>query len=63
METYTDFEVSYLIQTFMNKIDTKLWNHCRVYLTDVFYYKVDQIRAILATFDSILAQGETFSAN
>ena len=31
METYTDFGVSYLIQTFVNKINTKkLWNDCRV---------------------------------
>ena len=29
MEIYTDFAVSYLIQTFVNKIDTKLWNDCR----------------------------------
>ena len=30
METYTDFGVSYLIQTFINKINTKLWKNCRV---------------------------------
>ena len=53
METYTDFGVSYLIQTFVNKINTKLWNDCRVYLTGDFYYKVDQNRAILATLDSL----------
>ena len=41
LETYTDFGVSYLIQTFVNKINTKLWNDCQVYLTDDFYYKVD----------------------
>ena len=28
-ETYTDFGVSCLIQTFVNKIKTKLWNECR----------------------------------
>ena len=44
--------VSYLIQTFVNEINTKLWNDCRVYSTDDFYYKVDQNRAILATCDS-----------
>ena len=31
METYTDFGVFYLIQTFVNKINTKLKNDCRVY--------------------------------
>ena len=56
METYTDFGVSYL-QTFVNKINTKLWNDCRVYLTDDFYYKVDQNRAILAILDSLLDHG------
>ena len=57
METYTDFGVSYLIQTFVNKINTKLWNDCRVYLTDDFYYKVEQNTAILATVDSLLDHG------
>ena len=44
----------YLIQTFVNKINTKLWNDCRVYLTDNFFYKVDQNKAILVTLDSLL---------
>ena len=56
METYIDFRVSYVIQTFVNKINTKLWNDCQVYLTDDFYYKVDQNRAILAPLDSLLDQ-------
>ena len=43
METYTDFRVSYLIQTFVNKINVKLSIDCRVYLTDDFNYNVDQI--------------------
>ena len=30
METYTEFGDSYLIQTFVNKINTKLWNYCQV---------------------------------
>ena len=30
METYTEFGDSYLIQTFVNKINTKLRNNCRV---------------------------------
>ena len=30
METYTDFGVSYLIQTFVNKISIKSWNYYRV---------------------------------
>ena len=30
METYTDFGVSYLIQTFVNKIIIKSWNDYRV---------------------------------
>ena len=63
METCTDFNVSYLFQTFVNKIDTKLWNDCRVYLTDDFYCKVDQNRAILATLDSLLDHNKTFSAD
>ena len=53
METHTDFRVSYLIQTFVNKINTKLWNDCQVHLTNDFYYKVDQYRAILATLSSL----------
>ena len=57
METYTDCRVSYLIQTFVNKINTKLWNDCRVYLKDDFYNKVDQNRAILAALDSLLDHG------
>ena len=57
METYTDFGVSYLIQTFVNKINKKLWNDCWVYLTDDFYYKLDQNRAILATLDFLLDHG------
>ena len=57
METYTYFAVSCLIPTFVSKINTKLWNDCRVYLTDDFYYKVDQNRAILATLDSLLDHG------
>ena len=52
--TSTDFGVSYLIQTFVNKIYTQLWDNCRVYLTDDFYYKVRKNRAILATLDSLL---------
>ena len=47
METYADFRESYIVQTFVNKVNTKLWNDCRVYLTDDFYYKVDQNSAIL----------------
>ena len=47
METYTDFGVSYLIQTFVNKINKKLQNDCWVNLTDYFCYKGDQKRAIL----------------
>ena len=54
METYTDFGVSYLIQSFVSKANRKLWNDCWVYLTDDFYYKVEQNRAILATHDSLL---------
>ena len=57
METYIDFGVSYLIQTFVSNINTKLWNDCIVYLTDDFYYKVDQNRDILATLDSLLDHG------
>ena len=30
MEIYTDFRVSYLIQTFVNKMNTKLSNDCQV---------------------------------
>ena len=30
METYTDFGVFYLLETFVNKINTKWWNDCRV---------------------------------
>ena len=36
METYTDFGVSYPIQTFANKINTKSWNDCRVIPTTNF---------------------------
>ena len=54
METYTDFGVSYLIQTFVNKINTNLRNDCPVYLTDDFYYNADQTREILATLYSLL---------
>ena len=57
METCTDFGVSYLIQAFVNKINTKLWNDCRVYLTHDFFYKVGQNRAILATVDSLWDHG------
>ena len=57
METYTNFGVSYLIQSFVNKINIELWNDCRVYLTDDFYYKVGQNRAILAKLDSLLDYG------
>ena len=57
MQTYTNFGVSYLIQSFVNKINTELWNDCRVYLTDDFYYKVGQNRAILAKLDSLLDHG------
>ena len=57
MGTYTDFGVSYLIQTCVNAINTKLRNDYRVYLTDDFYYKVDQNRAILARHDSLLDHG------
>ena len=61
METYTDFGVCYLIQTFVNKINTKLWNDCRVYFTDDFYCKVDQNRAILVTIDSLISRLNIFS--
>ena len=44
---------TYLIQTFVNKINKKLWNDSCVYLTDNFHYKVDKNRAILATIDSL----------
>ena len=54
METCTDFGVSYLIQTSVNKTNPKLWNDFRVYLTDDLYHKVDQNRAILVTLDSLL---------
>ena len=54
MQTYTNFTVFYLFQTFVNKINTKSWNDCRVYLTDYLYYKVDQNRVILATLSSLL---------
>ena len=54
METYTDFEVSYPIQTSVNEINKKIWIDCKVYLTDDFYYKVDQNRTILDTLDSLL---------
>ena len=61
METYiadiADIEVSCLIQTFLNKTITKLLNDCRVYLTDVFYDKVGQNRAILTTLDFLLDDG------
>ena len=57
METYTGFGVFYLIQTFVNKIKTKLWNDCPVYLIDNFYYKFDQNKAILATLDTVLDHG------
>ena len=57
METYTNFGVSYLIQSFVNKINIELWNDCWVYLTDDFYYKVGQNRAILAKLDSLLDHG------
>ena len=43
METYTDFGVPYLIQTFVNKINTTFLNDGGVYLTNNFYYKVDQV--------------------
>ena len=49
--------ISFLIQTFINKINTKLGNDCRVYLTDDFYYKFDEKRAILATLESLLDHG------
>ena len=48
MEIYPGFGVSYLILTFVNKINTKLKNDSRVYLIDDFYYKVDQNRTTLA---------------
>ena len=57
METYTNFGVSYLIQSFVNKINIELWNDCWVYLTDDFYYKAGQNRAILAKLDSLLDHG------
>ena len=57
MVTYTDFGVSYLILTFVNKINKKLWNDYRVYLTDDFHHRVDQNRAILAILDSLLDHG------
>ena len=37
METYTDFGVSYLIQVYVNKVNTKLLSDFRVYLTDDIY--------------------------
>ena len=52
----TDFGIS-KIQSFVNKVNTEFWNDCRVYLTDGFYYKVNQNRAILATHDSLLDHG------
>ena len=54
METYTDFEVSYPIQTSVNEINKKIWIDCNVYLTDDFYYKTDQNPTILDTLDSRL---------
>ena len=54
METYTDFEVSYPIQTSVNEINKKIWIDCNVYLTDDFYYKADQNPTILDTLDSRL---------
>ena len=57
MVTYTDFGVSYLILTFVNKINKKLWNDCRVYLTDDFHHRVDQNGAISAILDSLLDHG------
>ena len=50
METYIDFGVSYLIQIFVNKINTKLSN-------DVLFFKVDQNRATLPTLDTLLDHG------
>ena len=47
-------------QTFVNKLNTNLWNDCRVYLTDDIYYNDDQNRANLVTLDSLLDHGETF---
>ena len=45
------------------KTNTKLWNDCQVYSTDDFYNKIDQNRSILATLDSFLNHGYTFSAD
>ena len=39
METYTDFVVPYLIHTFVNKTNTKLWNDCRA----IFHHPEFQI--------------------
>ena len=54
METCTGFGASYLIQPFVNKTNPKLWNDYRVYLTEDFYHKVDQNRAILVTLNPLL---------
>ena len=62
METYTGFRVSYPIQNFVNKI-TKLWNDCRVYSTNDFYFKVHQNSIISARLGSLLDHGQTFSAD
>ena len=40
------YRVSYLIQAFVNKINTKLWNDWQVYLTDDLYYKVDHLNKV-----------------
>ena len=52
--------INEIIQTFVNKINAKLWNEV---LTDNFYYKVDHNRAILATLDSLLGHILIFSAD
>ena len=57
MKTFIDFGVSYLNETFVDKINKKLWHDSRVYLIDDFYDEVDQNKPILTTVDSLLDHG------
>ena len=57
MKTYIDFGVSYPNETFVDKINKKLWHDSRVYLIDDFYDEVDQNKPILTTVDSLLDHG------
>ena len=57
MKTYIDFGVSYLIETFVDKINKKLWHDSRVYLIDDFYDEDDQNKLILTTVDPLLDHG------